>query len=147
VNYFFDTSALVKYYHHESGSEAVAGIIDLSENDVWILDIARVEFLSALHRRFRDRELSENELNDAIDGFVESLAAFHIEETGASVIQEAENLIKQYGKTDGLRTLDALHLAAFNLLAGDSWVFVSSDNRLCSVVEKLGYATINPLNT
>jgi predicted nucleic acid-binding protein len=146
VNYFFDTSAIVKYFHEEAGSNVTASIIDSSQNEIWILDIASIEFMCALHRRFRDRELSESNLNSAIEGFNKTITGFHVEETNAAIIQEAQNLVKLYGKIEGLRTLDALHLAAFYLLAEEGWIFVASDLRLFSVAKKMGYSVLNPLS-
>lgn len=145
MNYFLDTSALVKYFHQEAGSGVVESVIDSEENEIWILDIARIEFLCSLHRRFRDRGLSELDLISAVEGFNDAINEFHIEKTGTPVVEEAENLVKQYGKVDGLRTLDALHLASFNLLANSDWVFMASDIKLCSVVKKMGYSVLNPL--
>ena len=146
MNYFLDTLALVKYFHTEPGSEVVESIIDSQENEIWLLDLARIEFLCSLHRRFRDHDLSESDLSSAIEGFKDSINEFHIEKTGTPVIEEAENLIEQYGKADGLRTLDALHLASFTLLAGNDWIFVASDKKLCSVVKKMGYSILNPMD-
>lgn len=145
MNYFLDTSALVKYFHQEAGSDVVESVIDSGEHEIWTLDIARVEFLCSLHRRFREHNLSEADLAIAIDGFNDAINEFHIEKTGTPIIVEAENLVKQYGKEDGLRTLDALHLASFSLLANTDWVFMASDYKLCSVVKKMGYSVLNPI--
>ncbi len=52
---FFDTSALVKVFHEEKGSEVVTSLIKAKDNEVWISELARIEFLSAIFRRVRDR--------------------------------------------------------------------------------------------
>ncbi len=69
MNVFLDTSALVKFFHEETGTETVSNIILDPDNDVWILELARLEFLSAVFRRFRTKELDEDRLNIAIDSF------------------------------------------------------------------------------
>jgi uncharacterized protein with PIN domain len=47
---FFDTSALVKVFHEEEGSEVVTPLIKAKDNEVWISELARIEFLSAIFR-------------------------------------------------------------------------------------------------
>ncbi len=61
---------------------------------------------------------------------------------GQAVTEEAERLLQQYGKTEGLRTLDALHLAGFSLLAEDGWQFVAADSVLSHVVQCEGWQAI-----
>lgn len=47
---FFDTSALVKFFHNEEGTEVVTELINSQENEIWISELVRLEFVSALHR-------------------------------------------------------------------------------------------------
>ncbi len=74
-------------------------------------------------------------------------ASFNCEPLSQATVREAGSLLQRYGKSYGLRTLDALQLAAFSLIAEKDWSFVSADNTLCQVVKSLGYAAIDPLNT
>jgi len=46
---FFDTSALVKFFHNENGTEAVTDLLNSQENKIWISELVNLEFLSALH--------------------------------------------------------------------------------------------------
>jgi len=68
----------------------------------------------------------------------------NVEPLSGSLSDEAERLLKTYGKKQGLRTLDALHLGAFILLADENWVLVACDKVLCKVAELEGYKTDNP---
>jgi predicted nucleic acid-binding protein len=142
---FFDTSALVKYFHEETGSRQVTALIDAKEHERWVSELAHVEFLSALCRRFRNGEISADELHAASLGFDDEIASFKIEPMGHSVIAEAEILLHRFGKGHGLRALDALHLATFNLIAEQDWRYVVADSTLCNVVRLLGFEAINPL--
>jgi len=65
---------------------------------------------------------------------------------GQAVVDEAESLLKKFGKTTGLRTLDALHLAAYLLIAEEDWAFVSADQNLCSTATSAGHTVLNPLD-
>jgi len=141
---FFDTSALIKFFHKEDGSQRVTELIVSEENEIWISELARVEFISAIFRRFRNREMSETELSEALSAFEEELTSFNTEPLGHAIVKETESLIKRYGKTMGLRSLDALHLGTFSLISEDDWSFVAADKGLCDVVQALGYRAINP---
>jgi len=142
VNLFFDTSALVKYFHPEIGTEQVTALIHDEVNKVWISELARVEFCSALFRRFRAREIDEQQLATALDGFDETLANFRVQALGSPITEEAEHLLRKYGKTEGLHILDALHLASFSLLAERGWQFVAADSVLCYVAQNEGFAVL-----
>lgn len=144
---FFDSSTLVKFFHSEEGSQRVTELITSEENEIWISEIASIEFISSVFRRFRNNEIDENKLNNALSGFEEQMITFNVEPLGNAIIKEAESLMKQYGKSYGLRTLDALHLGTFNLIAEKDWFFVASDETLCKVVHQIGYSVINPLAT
>lgn len=81
---FFDTSALIKFFHEEEGSETVTGIITDEENKIYVSELTRIKFLSALHCRYRNKELYEHTLNDAIRGFDEEYWHFHAEPLGSA---------------------------------------------------------------
>jgi predicted nucleic acid-binding protein len=141
---FFDTSALVKYFHIEEGSEYVTTLINDSNNEIWVLELARIEFISALFRKYRANIIDNNQLESAIDGFETEYNIFNIEPLSQAVAIEAEYLLKKYGKTEGLRTLDALHFAAFRLIAEEGWYFVATDEVLCQTVQLENFKVINP---
>ncbi|MBI5192631.1 MAG: type II toxin-antitoxin system VapC family toxin [Nitrospirae bacterium] len=143
---FFDTSALVKFFHEEEGTSQVSALIESDDNNIWISELARVEFISALYRRVRNKEITEDQLTEALSGFTEELTTFNCEPFGHAVITEAESLLKQYGKAHGLRTLDALQLGVFSIIAEKDWVLVSADSNLCRVAQLQGYKTINPVH-
>jgi predicted nucleic acid-binding protein len=147
MNLFFDTSALVKFFHDEEGTESVTELILDRNNQVWISELAQLEFKSSVFRRFRTGEITEEPLEQALTSFDNQLAEFNVESLGRAVLDEADSLLKQYGKTYGLRTLDALHLGTFRLISEEhDWVFVASDSNLCDVTEALGFEVINPLD-
>lgn len=55
MNFFFDTSARVKYFHEEEGTKLVTKRINSKDNEIWVLDLFRLEFIAALYRRFRNK--------------------------------------------------------------------------------------------
>lgn len=142
---FFDTSALVKVFHEEKGSEVVTPLIKAKDNEVWISELARIEFLSAIFRRLRNREMNDEQLNEAVIGFEEQLYFFNVEPLGQAILREAELLLKKYGKRRRLRSLDALQMGTFSLISERGWYFVAADDILCEIAKDMGFAAINPL--
>lgn len=142
---FFDTSALIKIFHEEKGSEVVLSLIEGKDNEVWISELARLEFLSAVFRRVRDREISDEQLNEAVTGFEEQLYFFNVEPLGQAILKEAELLMKKYGKRRRLRSLDALQMGTFSLISERGWYFVAADEVLCTIAKDMGFSIINPL--
>ena len=146
MNLFFDTSALVKYFHDERGTKRVTALIDNPDHRIWLSELAHVEFASAIHRKFREQALNEEQLEEAFDGFTEVVRAFQVEPLGKPVSEKAGQLIRKHGRTHALRTLDALHLATYVLISEPDWRFVVADDRLHAVARQEGCALIHPLH-
>ena len=144
---FFDSSALVKYFQREEGTDVAISLINDPKNTIWLSELARLEFISAIHRRFRMKEINTAELEDVINNFVEALSDFKLKKIGSAVLEESETLVKSLGKTMGLRTLDSIHLATFNLFHQLSdIVFVASDETLLRAARSLNAKVINPVS-
>lgn len=144
MNLFFDTSALIKYFHREEGTDTVTALIQEKAHQIYVLEIARIEMLSAVFRRYRNHEISDTQLDIVLNGIEKELAHFTIEPLDALIIQESLHLMEEFGKTYGLRTLDSLHLASLNLIDENELILVSSDHTLCKTSEELGFTCINP---
>jgi uncharacterized protein len=148
MNCYFDTSALAKLFIQEEGTDTVTELVLDQTNTIWVLDLARIEFHSALFRRYRAGELNNEMLQIALNGFESQLKQFRIEPMTSVLINEADILLQRYGRKEGLRTLDALQLGGFSLIAEkDNWCFVSADRTLCLVAQLAEYVAINPGET
>lgn len=143
---FLDTSALVKLFQAEDGTQNVMEWVD-NAHKIILLDLAKLEFTSVLQRRYRNQDLSLDDLLLLKEGFQERWASFEIHPLNRKVVDEAEELLDNYGSRFGLRALDALHAGAFQLVAGRDWYFVAADRNLCNVVSELGSKVLNPLGT
>jgi uncharacterized protein len=102
---FFDTSALVKFFHEEEGTQEVTALITAKDNEIWISELAKIEFLSALYRRVRNKEITDEQLTEAMSSFEEESASFNSEPLRHATIKEAEAVLKQYGNPMGLELL------------------------------------------
>lgn len=60
--------------------------------------------------------------------------------------QMAEKLIRQYGPTQGLRTLDSLQLGVALDLQTQGLItnFICADHNLCTVAQSEGLSVVNP---
>lgn len=146
MNLFFDTSALVKYYLPEIGSDKVESLIENQENTIWLSELLKVEFYSALFRRLRSRELSGLQVQKAIAGFEDSIQPFRVQPLNSLVLDQAQSLLQTEGINFPIRTLDALHFCTFLLLADSDWAFVTADTPFAHFVAELGYRVINPVS-
>lgn len=58
MNLFLDTSAIVKLYNPEKETEILTNYISHSEiEQIFISEIAKIEFHSALWKKFRERKI------------------------------------------------------------------------------------------
>jgi len=57
--YFLDTSAIVKRYHREDGSDLIDRLFAVSDAEFVISDISIIEFYSALSLKVRVGEIDE----------------------------------------------------------------------------------------
>ncbi len=61
MNVFLDSSAIVKIFHLEEGSDIVMSIVDDEVISSWVCDLVRLEFSSAVIRRFRLGEIDNDQ--------------------------------------------------------------------------------------
>jgi len=146
VNLFFDTSALVKLFHEEEGSAETIALVEPKEVIIRVSALARLEFVSSIWRKIRNYELDEASGLASVREFEQAWLTFRIEPLGAGVLEEAEDMIRQHGKTVALRTLDALHLATFALIAEEDWKFVLADGAFAKAARAMGFSVVNPLD-
>ncbi len=145
MKYYFDTSSLVKIYHRESGTSDVLKIYNNPENLIQISELGRVEFISTVHRKYRERELSSETLDALVRKFLDD-ADFRYEtlQFSSLVTDEAEALIMNFAAEYSLKTLDSIQFAFFKVYCESDTVFVCSDTKLGNVVKKEGFQILIP---
>lgn len=136
--HYFDTSALVKLFSNESGSKKVQELVVHASNETVLIELAEIEILSAVYRKYRNNEISEDKILPIQQAITSQFQSFTIIPLGSDIIEESKKLIEVYGKDFGLRTLDAMHVAGWNIVSESDWIFVSSDINQIRVVEKQG---------
>lgn len=109
ATYFFDSSALVKYYVNEVGSAWVESLIDAQpSNEIAIAQITSVEVVAALSRRVRMGMASAAAATTAISAFRSDFQTkYTVLSLTTKVLEEAMNLAELHR----LRGYDATQLA------------------------------------
>ncbi|GAB4025459.1 type II toxin-antitoxin system VapC family toxin [Spirosoma gilvum] len=142
--YFFDSSALVKYYTNEKGTEQVTAIIQDPDTYIFISQLACIEIKSSLATKCRTSQIDHQEWLNAMQAFEESLTNFYIEPISREVCRSAEQLIQTFAVRHSLRTLDSIQLATFQQLPYPTVILASADERMNGLARELGYITWNP---
>lgn len=147
--YFLDTSALLKLYHQEAGTEQIEALFQQQENTLVISELAIVEFYSSLFRKVRTREITIQAQEEAHKNFEEDCAQrFVIEPLENTVIQTAKELLRKHGNQHALRALDALQLSTcHSARVRGELTFVCADARLVGIAQREGLPIINPETT
>jgi predicted nucleic acid-binding protein len=149
ADFYADTSVLVKRHIREIGSDWVVELTELtSQVGISTSHLARIEVVSALNRRVRERQLTTDAYITAINDF-ETMCRdrYTIVRFDDSVIIRARTLLESHP----LRAYDALHLAsallanAALLTAGfPALIFLAADVRLLDATRAEGLVVDNP---
>ena len=138
--YFVDTSALVKRYHKEEGTDKIDEIFDLEDRVIVISNLTITETISAFKRKQNNGKISKDDLNSFISKFFfDIIRDFLVLELTGKHIEESIRLVLERN----LRTLDALQLAISLDIKDFELVFVSSDKQLCKTAEEEGLNVIS----
>jgi uncharacterized protein len=137
MNLFLDSSALVKLYHSETGTDRLSALLATNADDLilTIADISLLEFHSAVLKRVRIKEVSIKTAKTILTAFENDLAMFNVVEVDSETKQIAKGLLLQEAAKRNFGTLDALQLSA--ALSVDSvlpvdW-FVAADKALLNI--------------
>jgi predicted nucleic acid-binding protein len=147
--YFLDTSALIKRYVDEVGSDWVQTTLSVQPSpSIIVVHLAIVEVTSALMRRVREGTLTPAEYAQVQNAFrSDCLREYEIVTAVGDVIDQANCLLENHP----LRAYDAVHLAAAEianqrLVANNlaPLIFISADHRLNDAASTEGLAVDNP---
>src|SRR5262245_58769034 len=130
---FFDSSALIKYYHNEPGSPEVQRFLGEVGSEHFISRLTWTEILSGLAKKVRTGVLAASDYAplqrrfraDVHQGLLRPLRMLNAH------FEEAGDLIGRHGLSRQLRTLDAIQLVVALHLHRSSPVdhFVSADQK------------------
>jgi len=147
VTFYFDTSAVVKRYHEERGSEILDKIFELKEQgfatSMWTI----LEFVVAFSARMRRKRLSREAFNMVVSHFLkDTLDRFVISSVNDELVATATSLAVKHSlpSADCLQLASAIHLRNALESAKEKLVLVCSDKDLCKAAHKEVIELINP---
>jgi len=134
VKTFFDSSAFVKRYIEETGSQDVETLY-MAATELALSVVCIPEVISALNRRVRERDLSRRQYERAKDNMFEDAHDAVIVNLTPDVISTCTTLLE----ASPVRAMDALHVAC--ALQWGAEMFVSADERQVAAAKKAGLRT------
>lgn len=127
--FYVDTSALVKLVVAESETAALRAWLEDPARELVACDLARTELMRAVRRAVPDRVLQAREVLDAV-----------------TLVHVTPAVFEDAGRLDpaGLRSLDAIHLAAALDLGDDLDGLITYNDRLAEAAISNGVAVVAP---
>ncbi len=147
--YYFDSSALVKRYCHETGSLWVRRLADPEqEHGIFTAHITGIEVVAAIARKARMREMSEPDATTAIHTFRDHFQAqYQIVLMTPEIVDRAMELAEKRG----LRGYDAAQLASAIIIHAElsgsglsELIFICADINLNQVAQAENLSVQNP---
>lgn len=147
MNFFLDTSAVVKLYHEELGTENLVKFLEVHSDKLFITisDLTKIEFHSTFLRRVRSDEIGLSTANEIFKYFDADIEMFYVIKVDDIVKKFSIQLLDITACKKSLRTLDAIQLSAaivsHQVLPVD--YFISSDKELLNVSNEY-FSIFNP---
>jgi len=132
VSLYVDSSALLKRYVDESDSDACDAILRSDP----ALVTGRHTVVEV--RRNLSRLVAPDDLAEVKASFARNLSAISVVELDATTCEAAAAI----AEVTGVRTLDALHLAAANRVGGTALPFLTYDVRQAQAARSLGFTVL-----
>lgn len=146
--YFLDTSALVKLYVREPGTDEMLELINFDDtHTLAVVSVTPVELRSAVRRRERDGDIATEDAAQVVERFTRQLETrFERVAVNEPLVEQALRLVDRHK----LRAYDAMQLAAClqwrSGAGGDDVIFACADGALLSAAQAEGVATLDPAN-
>ncbi|MDP3105448.1 MAG: type II toxin-antitoxin system VapC family toxin [Candidatus Methanoperedens sp.] len=133
MNIYIDSSAYVKEYHDETGSDQVHRIFENSKKgyDVILISLWTIsETLNAIDKHFMRHELDEDEYNTVLGAIFSDMLDM-VENKNLKIVDIDSNLVKmswEYISSEHLSAADSLHLVT--AIRSNADIFYAADKKL-----------------
>jgi uncharacterized protein len=139
MNLYFDTSALIKKYIDEKGSDKVDELFNNAEN-IFVSNITEIETLSTFKRLQIENEITEKEYQQLKKEIEIDFHSFEIIELDDEVINYSKKVIEKYQ----LKSLDSIQLGSLLVIKNMLDHFIVCDKKLLEAGKKEKINIINP---
>lgn len=137
---FMDTSALIKRYIMEEGSNAVDNLMDATL-EVIVSPITKIECISTIRRLLHEKFLTMEEFSVIKKNILYDFEFYNVLRMNDRIENNAIKLIEKYQ----LKTLDAIQLSSCCSTYPEYLSFVTCDNKIIKFAEIENLSVINPL--
>jgi len=147
ATFYFDTSAVVKRYHKELGTDVLDKIFELKEHGFAASFWTLLEFIVAFSTRKRRGQLSREAFNMTVSRFLRDvLERFTIISVNDEIVASAIPLAIRHAlpSADCLQLAGAINLKRALQPAREKLVLLCSDKDLCKAAREEGIEYINP---
>lgn len=135
---FLDTSSLIKLYHTEQGTDELDKLLDEnSVQEIYLSEIAKIEFNSAVWKKVRTKDLTKEEADEIIGSFQTDYQKYSFITTDHQLLNAARDLVTKYGLA-GIRTLDSIQLASIVSVKKELSLAITADDLLKSLINQEG---------
>jgi predicted nucleic acid-binding protein len=141
---YLDSSALVKRYTEEAGTDFVKSILATS-GLITTSKLTYPEILSALMRKVRSGEIEKKTFNGIVDKFDKDWDHILVLDFHNDLLPIVKTLIEKHP----LKAADAIHLSSalwLKLFSKADVTFVASDSNLLKAAEAEKLQVMNPLD-
>ena len=145
--FYLDTSAIVKRYRSEPGTEAIDRLFDVPEADskFYTSFLTTLELTSSILRLANGGQLDRSAADNILARFrLDSQGTIRVLPLTDAIVNGAVTVVEQHQ----LRSGDAIHLATaatiFRLAPESDGVLVSSDRELLEAAMRSGMGVLNP---
>ena len=148
--FYLDTSALVKRYRTEEGTEFIDTLfrkIEKSEDRLATSFFSALEFISALRRLLKGEQITQEAFFDSTARFVADLEKyFIISSVDDTVVSRSLSLIIKHAiKTaDAIQLSSVLHLKEVSAESREELLFVVDDEELSHAAQDEVLTVLNP---
>lgn len=146
--YFLDTSAVVKAYIRERGSETVQAAFERLAGSLFLSELVMVESMACFARLRRKREISTRTYRTARNDFLTDLTTRYRVLPLPSVVFDAALAALHTLRERGIGAPDAVHVCAAewlqSLVPGETVLFMCSDEKLRKAASSRGFSVFDP---
>jgi len=141
MNLFFDTSALIKKYIMEEGTDNVDDLMNKADR-VYVSSTTEIETLSTFRRLLIEKAINENDYKILKKEFETDYQFYTRVDFDDSIVTNAKLMIEKYQ----LKSLDSIQLGTMLMLKDEIDFFVVCDDKLIKAGKKERLKIINPID-
>lgn len=140
MNFYFDTSALIKKYILEKGSDVVDNLFDKADI-VFLSSISEIEIFSTFKRLLIEKDINAKEHKFLKSEFETDYQYFSVINFDEYIAEHAKTVIEKYQ----LKSLDSIQLGTALLVKDKIDSFIVCDQKLINAAKKEGIDITNPI--